>query len=95
MTDGPKPLPTPDVRGSTPRVTLDQPAKLVGLLGRTIDVVLVDVSRDGFRVRADGPISGEQSFLRVGRHGDQRIELKWTRGHEAGGVFLDRASSVD
>ena len=82
------------LRSPSPRITLEQSATLIDAQGRTTDVVVVDVSREGFRVRSDEVIAGKPVALRVVKLGDFRITLKWVRGNEAGGVFLEGPPDV-
>jgi len=51
-------------------------------------VRVMDLSSDGFRLElADELMEGEQILLRLGRE-TVRAEIRWVRGKEAGGVFL-------
>ena len=83
-------------RSTSPRILIHEEAQLVLDDGRTIEVVIVDTSREGFRVRCNDLIRGDQlrAMLRVPRSGDLAVEIRWTRGLEAGGVFLDGAPDV-
>ena len=65
-------------------------------LNKGFEVVIVDASREGFRVRCNDLIRGDQlrAMLRVPRSGDLAVEIRWTRGLEAGGIFLDGAPDV-
>ncbi len=83
-------------RSISPRILIHEEAQLVLGDGRTIEVVIVDTSREGFRVRCNELIRGDcaQAVLRVPRTGDLSVEIRWTRGLEAGGVFLDGVPDV-
>jgi hypothetical protein len=86
----------PTFRASTPRIDLHEPAELVTGNGHAIPVVIVDTSLEGFRIRSDRvlPSSIRSAKLRVRRYGDFAIELRWSRGKDAGGVFLEPPPKV-
>jgi hypothetical protein len=66
------------------------PAILIDPDGGELSVEVVDLSRGGFRLRADeAMVEGEEVRLRVSRYGDFTARIQWARGLEAGGVFLD------
>lgn len=74
-----------------PRIELNHDALLIDDMGGEHIVVLVDVSQDGFRLATNEVFEpGERLILRSGRSADARIEIRWHRGREAGGVFIDR-----
>lgn len=80
-------------RGPTdrpPRIDLRRSAALINSDGVEIEVVILDVSRGGFRVELSEDLRlGERVTLRA-EHGDRfPAEIRWTLGKEAGGVFLD------
>lgn len=83
-------------RSTGPRILIHEEAQLVLGDGRTIEVVIVDTSREGFRVRCNDLIRGDPApaILRVPRSGDLAVEIRWTRVLEAGGVFLGGAPDV-
>jgi hypothetical protein len=83
-------------RSTSPRILIHEEAQLVLDDGRTVEVVILDTSREGFRMRCNELIRGDlaRAMLRVPRSGDLAVEIRWTRGHEAGGVFLDDAPDV-
>lgn len=73
---------------SNQRFAVDAPAILIGDEGAETRCRLLDVSRSGFRAKLPGIgmavgftklISGRDTFP---------IEIRWTTGHELGGVFL-------
>jgi hypothetical protein len=58
--------------------------------GFTVDVTIVDVSRDGFRLRSITELEiGSRVLLQMENVAPVRCEIRWSCGHEAGGVFLD------
>jgi hypothetical protein len=83
-------------RSTGPRILIHEEAQLVLDDGRTIEVVILDTSLEGFRLRCNELIRGdlERAILRSPRSGDLAVEIRWTRGHEAGGIFLDDAPDV-
>jgi hypothetical protein len=72
-----------------PRIDLRRFAGLINSDGVETPVVILDVSRGGFRVEvAEDLRIGEHVTLRA-EHGDRfPAEIRWTLGKEAGGVFL-------
>ncbi len=84
-----------DCRAIAPRIALRQPATMIDSDGGQLDVVLTDISKDGFRLEAgETLIVGEQVRLRVPRREEYLAEIKWARGLEAGGVFLKPGGGV-
>jgi len=83
-------------RSTSPRILIHEEAELVFDDGRVIEVVILDTSLEGFRLRCNDLIRGNLTCatLRVPRSGDLAIEIRWTRGHEAGGIFLEGAPDV-
>ncbi len=63
---------------------------LVDSDGGELAVEVIDLSSDGFRLRAGERLeTGEQVRLRVPRYGDFPAQIQWAEGHEAGGRFLE------
>jgi hypothetical protein len=82
-----------------PRIDLRRFAALIDSDGVETPVVILDVSRGGFRVEVAEELRvGERVTLRA-EHGDRfPAEIRWALGKEAGGVFLapvDEASLRD
>jgi len=76
--------------GREPRVTLNCNATLTESDGCTVDVVIVDVSQHGFRVQSLAELEiGSEVLLQMDRLPGVRGQIRWTCGHQAGGVFLD------
>lgn len=72
------------------RVLLNRDAVVTEHDGFTVDVVVVDVSRDSFRLRSVTELElGSKVLLQMKNAGPVRCEIRWSCGHEAGGVFLD------
>jgi hypothetical protein len=79
-------------RSYSPRIDVHEDARLLDGGGQSYDVVLVDISREGFRIKCDGHrVAPGPATLRVERYGDMPVEIRWIRGKEAGGIFLDSA----
>ena len=75
-----------DKRGR--RIDVRKPAILVNCDGIEVEVMLLDISSNGFRVEVDDQLHvGERVSLRV----DGELvsaEIRWVLGKEAGGTFL-------
>jgi hypothetical protein len=72
------------------RVVLNCAAILTEADGFTVDVTVVDVSKDGFRLRSVTELElGSKVSLQMENVTPVRCEIRWSCGHEAGGVFLD------
>lgn len=73
----------------TPRVRTSIAAVLIDSDGGELPVEVVDLSSGGFRLRAgEVLVAGERVRLRVERYGDFPAVIRWVRGGEAGGEFL-------
>jgi hypothetical protein len=76
--------------GRQRRVMLNCGAVVTESDGGTVDVTIVDISKDGFRLRsADELEIGSPVTLQVQEARPVRVELRWACGYEAGGIFLD------
>ena len=80
-----------DTSGYEPRafrIGIAQSAVLVRADGAESPVTITNVSQSGFCMKAaDAPDVGERVTFR-GKAGDVPAEVRWTRGHDAGGIFL-------
>ena len=73
-----------------PRVAVRSNAVLVEQDGCVIDVVITNVSRDGFRLESRCELEvGSDILLQVAKLAPVRATIRWTCGFEAGGVFLE------
>ena len=73
-----------------PRIAVRCQAILVENDGCSLDVVITDVSRDGFRLESQSELEiGAEVMLLVTKLAPVRALIRWTCGHEAGGVFLE------
>jgi hypothetical protein len=73
-----------------PRIALRCQAVLVEEDGCALDVIITDVSRDGFRLESDSELEvGSEVLIRVAKLTPVKALIRWTCGHEAGGVFLE------
>ena len=76
--------------GRGARVTLNCDAVLTEPDGCTLDVVIVDVSQNGFRLQSVAELEiGSEVLLQVDRLPVVRGQIRWACGHLAGGIFLD------
>jgi len=58
--------------------------------GCQVRVQMLDVSSSGFRIHSSAElVLDEEVTLRIARSVPLRAKICWTRGHEAGGIFLD------
>ena len=73
-----------------PRIAVRCEAVLVENDGCTLDVLVTEVSRDGFRLESQAELEvGSQILLLVTKMAPVKALIRWTRGMEAGGVFLE------
>jgi len=76
--------------GRERRVALNCAGVITESDGSTVDVTIVDVSKDGFRLRSVEDLElGTTITLQMQETRPVRCEIRWACGHEAGGVFLD------
>lgn len=72
-----------------PRVDVRRPAVLIDSDGVATDVIVLDVSSNGFKLEvSETPRIGELVTLRVPQSADLRAQIRWALGDQAGGVFL-------
>ena len=73
-----------------PRVASHLRATLIDADGRELPGIVTDISKSGFRVRADEPLMiGECVHVRVDRYGAFPAQIRWAFDLDAGGVFLE------
>jgi hypothetical protein len=73
-----------------PRVAVRCEAVLIEGDGCSLDVVITDVSRDGFKLESRSELEvGAEVMLLVSKLAPVKAVVRWTCGHEAGGVFLE------
>ena len=73
-----------------PRVDTNIDASLTDSDGSSMEVVVLDISREGCRLEADGTLKiGEKIELHVPRYGTFPAQVRWAMGNEAGAVFLE------
>ena len=73
-----------------PRIALRCDAMLLEQDGCILDVVITDVSRDGFRLESRCELEvGSEVLIQVARLDPVKATIRWTCGFEAGGVFLE------
>ena len=76
-----------------PRIAVRCEAVLVEEDGHSLDVVVTDVSRDGFKLESRAELEvGSQVILLVTKMAPVKALIRWTRGSEAGGVFMESAA---
>ncbi len=75
---------------TSPRITINLQAQLIDCDGGHCEATILDLSSNGFRLRVNGDLfSGERVRLKVGKSQPVAAEIKWVRGDEAGGVFIE------
>jgi hypothetical protein len=78
-----------------PRIKLSEIAALELGDGRTVGVVVGDVSASGFRLESNEPLEvGMRVRLIMRRYDPVPAEIRWAEGHEAGAVFLSSAEGT-
>lgn len=76
--------------GRERRITVQFEAVLEEADGCQVLVQMLDVSSSGFRVQSSAVlVVDEEVTLRIARSAPLRAKICWTRGKEAGGIFLD------
>jgi hypothetical protein len=77
------------------RVSVQCPCTLVESDGYEVEAQLVNLSRKGFGVYStEELVTHETVYLKTYRSGAQRARLLWTRGRNAGGIFLEKAAAM-
>ena len=73
-----------------PRVDTHIDAALTDSDGSRMEVIVLDISREGCRLETDGTLKiGEKIELHVPRYGTYPAQVRWAVGNEAGAVFLE------
>ena len=76
--------------GREARVVLNCDGVLTETDGCTVNVLIVDVSQHGFRVQSHAELEpGSEVLLQMLKAPAVRGQIRWTCGHQAGGIFLD------
>jgi hypothetical protein len=79
-----------------PRVDLRRRAVLINSDGVETDVIILDVSRGGFRLEVTEVLGNDECVtLRVERGQEFAAQILWTLGNEAGGVFAEPIDPAD
>jgi hypothetical protein len=73
-----------------PRTDVRRRATLVLSDGREVEVSVIDISSGGLRVKSEETLNiGEFVRLRSAQADDVAVQIRWSLGSEAGGVFLE------
>jgi len=73
-----------------PRVDTRFKASLIDSDGGVVPVLVIDISKEGCRLEADGSLKiGEKVQLKVPKYGTFPAQIRWAVGNEAGAVFLE------
>lgn len=73
-----------------PRVDTRFKASLIDSDGGVVQVVVIDLSKEGCRLETDGTLKiGEMVQLQVPKYGTYPAQIRWALGNEAGAVFLE------
>ena len=79
-----------------PRIDLHAPASLTVDGSNHVEITLLDLSSGGFRLRSEELLQqGERVTIHTGAEDGMPAEIRWVRGFEAGGVFLEAPRDVD
>jgi hypothetical protein len=82
--------------GRERRINVQFEAVLREADGCEIRVQVLDVSSSGFRIHTNAElVTDEEVTLQIARSRPLRAKICWTRGAEAGGVFLDPAETLE
>jgi hypothetical protein len=74
------------------REELRRAAVLIDSDGAETAVVILDISRGGFRLELEAsPRPGEFATLRIEPDQEFPAQIRWVLGRQAGGLFLDPA----
>jgi len=77
-------------RQREPRIPVSCDALLTEADGCELEVMITDVSRDGFKLESRCELEiGEEVLLSVAKLAPVKAIIRWTCGREAGGVFLE------
>ena len=72
------------------RIAVRCDAVLLEQDGCALDVIITDVSRDGFRLESRSELEvGSEILLQVAKLDPVKAVIRWTCGYEAGGIFLE------
>jgi len=82
---------TRGINKRAPRIDIHQPAVLINADGVRSQVVVLDVSSGGFRLKVCDFLLriGEFVTLRVEHSKEFPAQIRWALGDEAGGIFLE------
>lgn len=73
-----------------PRIDTNLRATVTDADGETINVIVLDISREGCRLRTESELhSGDRIAINVERYGSYPADVRWAKGDEAGAVFLE------
>lgn len=82
--------------GRQRRINVRFEATLIEEDGCRIPVEVLDVSSSGFRIETNAELVVEaEVMLQIPRSEAMRAKICWTRGTEAGGIFLDPAQNLE
>lgn len=80
----------PGIVKRAPRVDTSFKASLIDSDGNTLPVMVMDISREGCRLEANGTLRiGEKVQIAVPKYGKFPAQIRWALGNEAGAVFLE------
>jgi len=83
----------PGYASRDPRIAVRCEAILIESDGCTLDVVITDVSREGFKLETRSELEvGAEVMLLVTKLAPVKALIRWTCGKEAGGIFLEPAA---
>ncbi len=73
-----------------PRIDTNITATVTDADGETMNVIVLDISREGCRLRTTSELhAGDRIAINVDRYGSYLADVRWARGEEAGAIFLE------
>jgi hypothetical protein len=81
--------------GRERRINVQFEAILIESDGCHVRIQVLDVSSSGFRIQSNAElVVDDEVMLQISRSRPLRAKICWTRGREAGGIFLDPVETV-
>ncbi len=81
--------------GRERRINVQFEAVVVESDGCHVRIQVLDVSSSGFRIQSNAEfVIDDEVLLKIPRSAPLRAKICWTRGREAGGIFLDPAEAL-
>lgn len=73
-----------------PRVDTNLVGTVTGTDGETEEVIVLDISREGCRLRTISElVAGDRIAISVDHYGSYLADVRWAKGNDAGAIFLE------